>query len=140
MYFTDTGLATDTATLTVTLAKPSADVITPDRRDLNVLVTAGAAVTQADTVTLYNLGPNVIGVAAPTFTGTSAGGFAACPAALLVTPTLVGTTIGNGNIAKVAVRVNPVGQAAQTCGATLRLSSPTAGVLTQDIPVVVRLK
>ena len=139
-YLTDTGLATDTATLTVTLGKPSADVITPSQRDLNILATAGAGAPQADTITLYNLGPNAISVAAPNLAGTSAGGFAACPASLLVTPTLVGTTIGKGNIALVAVRVNPVGQVAQACAATLRLTSATPGVVAQDIPVLIRLK
>jgi len=136
----DTTLAADTASLTVTLANPSANAITPSHRDLNIVAAAGVPAAQADTISLYNLGPNVVGVTAPTFTGTSAGGFAACPASLLVAPTLVGTSIGQGAIAFVAVRVNPAGQVAQTCSATLRLSSSTAGVVPQDIPVVVRLK
>jgi hypothetical protein len=129
---------TDTARLRVTLAKPGPDAITPSRRDLNVLGTAGGSLLDSWAVDLSNLGPKSISVKAPTFDGAAIDGHPACPAALLPTPTIAGTTIGRGSTATVTVRINPVNQPAQVCSATLGLHA--TGVPDESIPVIIRIK
>jgi hypothetical protein len=124
----------DAESLLVTLAKPSADVITPSERDLNLLATAGAAAPAPHVLTLHNLGPRVITLTQPTF------GANTCPAGLLVTPSLTGTTLGQGNVSTVSVSMNPAGLQPLTCTANLTLGSSTAGVLSETIPISVRIK
>jgi hypothetical protein len=135
-YRDDTGaaIAVDSASLLVTLAKPSPDAITPSQRDLNILATAGAAGPAPDDIVLNNLGPNVIALGSVVFVSNT------CPSGVLATPIIAGTTLGQGQTATVSITVNPLGQAKRTCSATLRISATTPGVLSQDIPVSVRLK
>ena len=53
---------TDTARLLVTLAKPSADAITPSQRDLNILATAGGSSTDSSDHRVEQPGTNSIAV------------------------------------------------------------------------------
>jgi hypothetical protein len=129
---------TDIAGLRVTLAKPSADAITPSQRDLNILAAAGASSADSWTIGLNNLGTNSIPVSAPTFNGASIAGNPACPATLLSAPTIAGATIGHGSTATVTVRINSQNQPAQVCSAMLVLHA--TGAPDQSIPVIIRLK
>jgi hypothetical protein len=129
---------TDTARLFVSLAKPSPDLITPSQLDLNILATAGGSVPTAESINLNNLGPNAIPVSVPSFTAVASGGLPACPATLLLAPTVTGSTIGRGAVATVKVQINPQNQPAQVCSATLGFSA--AGLAPRFIPVVIRLK
>lgn len=129
---------TDTARLLVTLAKPSQDLITPSKLDLNIVATAGGSAPNTETIDLNNLGPNAFAVGAPSLSGVAVGGFPACPAALLATPTVSGSSIGRGAIATISVRINPQGQPAQTCTANLGMNA--VGLAPRFILVTVRLK
>jgi hypothetical protein len=129
---------TDIAGLRVTLAKPSADAITPSQRDLNILAAAGASSADSWTIGLNNLGTNSIPVSAPTFNGASIAGNPACPATLLSAPTIAGATIGHGSTATVTVRINSQNQPAQVCSAMLVLHA--TGAPDQSSPVIIRLK
>jgi hypothetical protein len=135
-YMDDQGQiqGTDRPKLEIVMTKPGPDVITPNRRDLNILATAGASIATADSITLVNLGANVISLGAATIVDNS------CPGGLFAQPTLTGTALGRGTAQIVILSVNPQGQTPRTCTAKVRLQSTTTGVPTEDIPLTVRLK
>lgn len=134
-YFDSQGLkiGTDVADLELTMTKPGADAITPSVRDLNFFANVGAAQSQ-EVITLVNQGANTISL------GSAALVNSACPAGLLAQPILSGTPLGRGTAQTVTVAINPAGQAPTFCSATLRLTSGTAGVATENIPVTVRIR